>query len=264
MTNTPTDAPEAPSTDVETAAPAAPAAPEAASEPVPFFNRPLVERYLVPLVLPILVVVGLVTYVLNISRIFLSSHGHIPVVVGSVITAMILLGATLLSASTPRLRQTAVTLVAGAFVVSVIGSGWLVLGHSQPEKTGPSTLPTTLNAKQLMKVTAAPGGALQFAPSALTVKTGLVKFDVLIAGAGHTFSIHEANTLMESLSLDNAGETKSTVAYFPTPGTYNFFCAIPGHEAAGMKGTITVTGSPVTLEQAITEGGNPASAVPEG
>ena len=64
----------------------------------PFWQRRYVERYLVPLVLPIAVVVGLVAYVLNISRVFLSAHGHIPVIVGSVITVMILLGATLLSA----------------------------------------------------------------------------------------------------------------------------------------------------------------------
>ena len=31
-------------------------------------------------------IVGLVAYVLNISRMFLSGHGHIPIIVGSVIT----------------------------------------------------------------------------------------------------------------------------------------------------------------------------------
>ena len=39
-----------------------------------------------PLVLPIAVIVGLVAYVLNISRLFLSAHGHIPIFVGSFIT----------------------------------------------------------------------------------------------------------------------------------------------------------------------------------
>ena len=69
----------------------APAADAAAIEPapaptVPFWHRPNVERYLLPLVLPIVVVLGLVVFVLNLSRVFLSAHGHIPVVVGTVIS----------------------------------------------------------------------------------------------------------------------------------------------------------------------------------
>ena len=36
-------------------------------------------------------------FVLNLSRVFLSAHGHIPVVVGTVILIVILVGATLLS-----------------------------------------------------------------------------------------------------------------------------------------------------------------------
>ena len=52
-------------------------------EPVRFWQRPYVERYLVPFVLPILVVGGVVMFILNISRIFLSTHGNVDVVVGT-------------------------------------------------------------------------------------------------------------------------------------------------------------------------------------
>jgi plastocyanin len=263
MTNTPTDEREvAANEDSATPVPAAPSAPPApAVEPVPFWQRPYVERYLVPLVLPVAVIVGLVAYILNISRLFLSGHGHIPVIVGSIITFMILLGASLLSAASPRLRQSAITLVSAAFIFSIMSGGWLVLGHSQPEKTGPTTLPATLKTTQSINVTAAPGGALKFAPDAISgVKTGLATIDVSVAGAGHTFSMHEATTLWESLSLDAAGTKKSGVAFFPTPGVYNFFCAIPGHEAQGMKGTITVTGPPMTLTAALTAAGNAPTA----
>ncbi len=263
MTNTPTDQREAATTDdAETLLPAPRGGDAATTEadPVPFWHRPLVERFLVPLVLPIAVVVGLVAYVLNISRLFLSGHGHIPVIVGSVITVMILLGASLLSAAAPRMRQSAITLVSAAFILSIMSGGWLVLGHSQPEKTGPTTLSATLKAKQTLNVTAAPGGNLAFSPSRLSATTGLTKIDVTVAGAGHTFSLQDASTLFASLSLDAAGTKKDGVAFFPQAGTYVFFCAIPGHEAAGMKGTITVTGKPATLTQALTAAGNPPTA----
>ena len=231
-----------------------------AGEPVPFWQRPLVERFLVPLVLPILVVVGLVAYILNISRIFLAGHGHIPVIVGSIITAMILIGATLLSAASPRLRQSAITLVSAAFILSIMSSGWLVLGHSQPEKTGPASLPATLKTKQTLAVTAAPGGRFAFAPNQLKAKTGLAKIDVSVASPGHTFTMQDSATLSQSLSLDAAGSKKDGVALFPHAGSYVFFCAIPGHEAQGMKGTITVTGPTVTLTEALTAAGNPPTA----
>jgi plastocyanin len=226
----------------------------------PFWHRPYVERYLTPLVLPVAVVVGLVAYIINISRIFLSGHGHIPIFVGSIITALILIGATLLSAGADRLRSSAITLVSAAFILSIFSAGWLTLGSSQPEATGPTSLPATLKTKQTMLVTAAPGGALKFAPSSITVKTGLVKFEVTVAGAGHTFSIHEPTALFESLSLNAAGEKVDGVGFFGAPGTYTFYCAIPGHEAAGMKGVITVTGAPTTLAAALTAAGNTASA----
>jgi Copper binding proteins, plastocyanin/azurin family len=53
---------------------------------------------------------------------------------------------------------------------------------------------------------------------------------------------------------------KSGVAFFPAPGSYGFFCAIPGHDGLGMHGTITVTGPPTTLTQALTAAGNAATA----
>ena len=157
--------------------------------------------------LPVAVIVGLVAYILNISRLFLSGHGHIPVIVGSIITLLILLGATLLSAASPRLRQSAITLVSAAFILSIMSGGWLVLGHSQPEKTGPASLPATLKTKQTLAVTAAPGGNLKFAPNALTAKTGLAKIEVNVAAPGHNFSMHQATTLFKPLNLNAARRT---------------------------------------------------------
>ena len=72
--------------------------------------------------------------------------------------------------------------------------------------------------------------------------------------------MHDPTTLFASLSLNAGGTVDSGVAFFAKPGTYTFFCAIPGHEAAGMKGTITVTGPPMTLAEALKAAGNPASA----
>jgi plastocyanin len=266
MTDTPTSVTDEPQAAAEGDATPVPAdtgavpATAAEAERTPFWQRPLVEKFLVPLVIPIVVVVGLVAYILNLSRIFLSAHGHIPVIIGSIILIVILLGAGLLSYESPRMRQSAITLICGGFILAIMGSGWLVLGHSQPEKTGPTALPSTLKTDQTLDVTAAPGGNLKFTPDTLTAKTGLAKIDVTVAGAGHTFTMQDPTTLMPSLSLNAAGSKVTGVAFFEKPGTYTFFCSIPGHEAAGMKGTITVTGAPMTLDEALKASGNPPGA----
>src|SRR5262245_38094450 len=83
---------------------AAPALPSGEPEHVGFWHRPYVERYLTPLVLPLAAVVGVVVYVLNVSRLFLSAPGHVAVVLGTIITVVILFGATMLAVS-PRLRS---------------------------------------------------------------------------------------------------------------------------------------------------------------
>jgi plastocyanin len=254
---TTTDQPEQPA-GVE-APPAAEVEAQAApGEPIPFWHRPYVERYLVPLVLPLAVVVGIVVYVLNVSRLFLSAHGHIPVIIGTVITLLILVGAAVL-ASAPRMRQLSRILLTAGFLVSLSFAGWISLGHSEDKNAGASTLPPTLKAKQVKDVAAGP--TLAFRPASINAKTGLVRFDVTFSGS-HTFSFHEGTTLFPELKA--AAPKESAVAYFGAPGVYNFFCSIPGHEALGMKGIVTVTGPAVTLEQALADAGNPPTAAAGG
>jgi uncharacterized cupredoxin-like copper-binding protein len=40
-----------------------------------------------------------------------------------------------------------------------------------------------------------------------------------------------------------AGTTRLTTIVFTTPGSYQFICHLPGHEAYGMVGTVVVRGS---------------------
>ena len=117
-------------------------------------------------------------------------------------------------------------------------AGWISLGHSENKQAGATTLPPTLNTKQTVKIIAAPGGQLIFDPNTVNnIKTGLVKFDVDFAASGHTFSFHQTDADFTELT-DTAAGPQVGVAFFGTAGEYTFFCSIPGHEAAGMKGTV--------------------------
>jgi plastocyanin len=256
MTDTTTTEDTKPSTGVEAAAPAELEPRAEARAPVPFWQRPLVERFLVPLLLPVAVVGGIVFYVLNVSRLFLAGHGHVPVVAGTVITVVILFGAALLSAA-PKMRSSGVVLVTVGFIMAVTFGGWISLGSSETTGETVSLLGPDIKASEAREVVAAPGGALSFEPNEIAAPTGLVRFDVNFAAPGHTFHFHDPATRFSEL---RGTGLLSGVAYFPAEGTYDFFCSIPGHEAAGMKGVVTVSGPAVPLEQALVDAGNPPDA----
>jgi plastocyanin len=236
----------------DTAVTDAPATEPAATEPeperVPFWQRPAVEQFLFPLVLPIVVVLGLVVYVLNLSRVFLSAHGHIAVAVGSVITVAILLGATVLSNSS-RLRSSSIALMTTLFVLVVFGSGWLVLGHSQVKGEANTPLPAAGPSSGKLELSAL--ASLKFVPSSLSVKTGVYSVTLTDDATGsHTLDFDDPSTLFVGLKVNSQGEKATSRIFFGDPGDYTFFCAIPGHRAAGMQGTVHVTGSSMTLAQA--------------
>jgi plastocyanin len=229
--------------------------------PVSFWNRPYVEQFLVPLVLPVAVILFVVVYVMNVSRLFLSGHEHIPVIVGTVITLIILVGAVLLSSAASRLSKSVITLVATFFVLSITGSGWLLVGTAAGGGAEATTLAPDLKTKETKDVVAAPGGALSFAPDSLDGETGLIKFEVQVAAPGHTFAFTDpATKLTTPLQLEPAGSTIAGVGYFGEEGEYRYICTIPGHEAAGMWGTLTVDGEAITLEEALVDAGNPPEA----
>jgi plastocyanin len=57
----------------------------------------------------------------------------------------------------------------------------------------------------------------------------------------------EHNIAVRGEGLDEQGEVvgqgdESTVTVELEPGEYEFYCSVPGHEAGGMKGTLTVSG----------------------
>ncbi len=223
--------------------------PVAPAEPVPFWHRPNVVRYLSPLITPILVILGLVVYVLNISRVFLSGHGHIPVVVGSIITALILLGATVL-ANSSRLRAQSITLMTVGFLFVMFCAGWLVLGSSQ-EKGGGTTPLAGGKYTSVFEISALP--SIKFSPTEVTVPTGVYLAELKGVGAGHTLNFDDPKTLFAGVQVDAAGQVKSSRIFFGEPGDYTYFCAIPGHRAT-MNGVVHVTGSPMTLAQAEAKG----------
>jgi plastocyanin len=86
---------------------------------------------------------------------------------------------------------------------------------------------------------AADKSALKFDKTSLTAKAGKVTLEMENPSQlPHAIAIKGNGVDVDGKTIGN-GET-STASTDLKPGTYTFYCPVPGHEAAGMKGTLTV------------------------
>jgi cytochrome c oxidase subunit II len=93
--------------------------------------------------------------------------------------------------------------------------------------------PTTPGAREI-DVTAK---SFEFTPDEITIQTGEdvtivmkstdIFHDFVVKGEGHIVGAKAKKTKQGGLRIDE-------------PGTYRFWCSVPGHRSAGMKGTIVV------------------------
>jgi plastocyanin len=97
------------------------------------------------------------------------------------------------------------------------------------------------SAKGGLSIAADPGGALKFTKKTLSAKAGKVTVDFSnMSSTGHNFTIQKgASGAVVGATPTFSGGSK-TLSVNLKPGTYTFFCSVPGHRAAGMVGTLTV------------------------
>lgn len=85
-----------------------------------------------------------------------------------------------------------------------------------------------------------PGGELAYTTTEATAKAGKVTVDFNNPqGLPHDVAIEDsAGKTIGKTELVSEGETSTTVNL--KPGTYHYYCTVPGHREAGMEGTLTV------------------------
>jgi plastocyanin len=136
-----------------------------------------------------------------------------------------------------RLSFIAVAPVAIALVVAGCGSS-----NSGQNAAATATPTAQSGGGQLIKLSADPGGQLRFNTSTLKAKPGKVTLRMTnpsSAGMDHGIAV-------EGNGVDSDGPTVapgnvSSVTVTLKKGTYTFYCPVPGHLQAGMKGTLTVS-----------------------
>ena len=199
-------------------------------------DTPLKTRVVLPFLVPLLSIAIVAVLVLNISRVFLAGDKDAALAMGIVITVSILVGASLIAAA-PRLRTASLAVILGGVFLFVSAAGLVSLGPSLDEGEGGggfqfSTKPATGTADVEALST------IKFNSTEYTAKGSVVQFNY--SGAtGHTLAIQDPKFDGFLLTTD-AGGRKSGKVDIP-PGKYTIYCTVPGHEAQGMKATLTVT-----------------------
>lgn len=146
-----------------------------------------------------------------------------------------------------RVPHLAAAVLAPAAVLALAACGSSSSSNSTTTGSGVTTTPATSTstsggAPSTVTLSADPGGALKFTTTTATTKAGTVTIEMAnpsSSGVPHAIAIEGNGVDQDGATVQPGGS--STVTVTLKPGTYSFYCPVPGHEAAGMKGTLVVT-----------------------
>ena len=104
----------------------------------------------------------------------------------------------------------------------------------------PVGTPPPAATKGPLQLAANPQGQLAYNTKTLVAASSNVTIDFTNKSPlPHNVTIANASGKVLGATPTFAGGSKTLTLKLP-PGTYTFYCSVPGHEAAGMKGTLTV------------------------
>lgn len=120
-------------------------------------------------------------------------------------------------------RRSALLLMTVLLVAACGGGG---------QQGGPATPPSQATTVTVTET------EFKFDPKEMTAKAGAVTFAVVNSGTvEHNFIIEGTDIKLEGIQ---PGQTKNASATLAA-GTYKVLCTIPGHQEAGMTGTLTIS-----------------------
>lgn len=114
---------------------------------------------------------------------------------------------------------------------------------TSPASTGTQTAPATPPAgggSSTVSLSANSEGQLAYNTKSLSAKAGKVTIDFTnMAPLSHNVTVESSSGSVVGATPTFSGGSK-TLSLSLKPGTYKFFCSVPGHRQAGMEGTLVV------------------------
>jgi plastocyanin len=149
-------------------------------------------------------------------------------------------------------RLSAAILTVGALALALAACGGSSSGGastgdvSSPSSSGSSTTtsaaPASAIPKGALEIAASSAGQLMFDKSSLTApKAGRVTIAFTnLSPLDHNLTVEDPATKKVLGATQTFQGTTKLLKLDLKPGTYKYFCSVPGHRSAGMEGTLTV------------------------
>lgn len=147
-------------------------------------------------------------------------------------------------------RSSLAAALIGLVALAGCGSSSHTTSSAKSAPSTPAAAPTTTTAAPAtsapagavtsLALAADPTGQLKFDTSSLTAKAGKVTIKFTNAAPlGHNLTIATSGGKVIGATPTFQGSSQ-TLTVTLTKGSYTFYCSVPGHQAAGMNGTLTV------------------------
>jgi uncharacterized cupredoxin-like copper-binding protein len=226
-----TPAPDAPAAE----APAADAPAELEAPADPAKREALWTRAILPFALPLLSTIAVLIWVVNLSRAFLAGGKTGALVIVLVVTIGIMVFAAFMSAASHMRGSTQLMVIVGVLIL-VVSAGLVSLGPSE-EKEAAATGYVEPKGKPVNTVEVDALPSLKFQSKTFTTTAGINEMKYVDKGGTHTLDFDDPKLAGFEIDVPPTGSLNVDLK----PGTYTIFCSIPGHRAAGMEATLTVT-----------------------
>jgi plastocyanin len=153
----------------------------------------------------------------------------------------LIVSARVAAAARTRLApRVALLSLAGALALAGCGSSSKGTTTAATPAVAPTSSTPATGAASTISLEANPEGLLKYVQPTLSAKAGSVSISFKNASPlSHNLTVADSSGAVVGATATFTGGAR-VLALNLKPGTYKFYCTVPGHRQAGMEGTLTV------------------------